>query len=58
MRMSGLELLIILAIVLLVFGPKQLPKLTNAVNDSMKKLKKANKEGKTDEEDENSNITE
>lgn len=39
MRLGFLELAVILVIVLLVFGPKQIPKLTSAVNDSAKKFK-------------------
>ena len=35
------ELLIILAIVLLLFGSKQLPKLTKSVGDSIRELRKS-----------------
>lgn len=47
MRIGFLELAVILAIVLLILGPKQLPKLTSAINNSAKEFKKELK--KTDE---------
>ncbi len=46
MRFGGLEILVIFAIVLLFFGPKQIPKLTSTLKDAIKNFK----EGSTDEE--------
>lgn len=40
MRFGFLELVVLLAIVLLAVGPKQLPKLTAAINDSVKSFRK------------------
>ena len=40
MRIGFCELLMILAIVLLFIGPKQLPKLTGAIKESVKEFKK------------------
>lgn len=37
--MGGLELIIILIIVLLLFGPKNLPKLSRAIGEAVKNLK-------------------
>lgn len=39
MRLGFLELAVILAIMVLVIGPTQIPKLTSAIGDSMKKFK-------------------
>lgn len=47
MRLFGLgvpELVVILAIVLLIFGPKQLPKLGGAIGKSIKGLRSGMKE--------------
>lgn len=38
--MGWLELLIILAVVLIIFGPKNLPKLGNAIGKGIKSLRK------------------
>jgi len=48
MRFGFLELVVVLAIVALVFGPKQIPKLTKAVSDSISSFRS---ELKTDGED-------
>jgi sec-independent protein translocase protein TatA len=48
MRISTNELLIVLLIVLVIFGPKQLPKLGKMFGKTMKGFK----EGVTDDEDE------
>lgn len=39
MRFGFLELIIILGIITLLLGPKQIPKLTKAISDSAKSLK-------------------
>ena len=49
MRLGTLELLAILAIVLVVFGPSQLPKLTKMFGKSVKNFREA--VGDTDEEE-------
>ena len=46
MRFGGLEILVIFAIVLLFFGPKQIPKLASTLKDAIKNFK----EDSTDEE--------
>jgi len=48
MKLSVQELLIVLAIVLIIFGPTQIPKLVK----SIKKSSKAIQEGLKDEEEE------
>lgn len=40
MRLGFFEILAIFAIILLILGPKQIPKLTKAVKDSVKSMKK------------------
>ena len=51
MKLGTTELLIILAIVLLLFGPSQLPKLTKMFGKSVKNFKDgmSDEEGKTEE---------
>ena len=39
-RVGFLELVIIFCGMLLIFGPKQLPKLTSAIRQSIKQIKK------------------
>jgi sec-independent protein translocase protein TatA len=39
MHFGVLELLIIAAIILLIFGPKQIPKLASTLRDSIKSFK-------------------
>ena len=39
LHLSGMELLIILVVVLLIFGPKNLPKLGNAIGRTVKNLR-------------------
>lgn len=40
MRFSMPELLVVLAIVMVIFGPKQLPRLGNMLGSSIKSFKK------------------
>ena len=49
MKLGVLELVIILFIVLLFVGPKQLPKITAAISESYKTIKKDIKESKNEE---------
>ncbi len=51
MRMSTTELVLILAVVLLLFGPRQIPRLARIAGEGVKKLRKAVR--KTDLSDEN-----
>ena len=44
MRFGGLEFLVVLIIILLFFGPKQIPKLTKTLKDSIKSFKDGAKE--------------
>lgn len=48
MKISTQELLIVFAIVLLVFGPSQLPKLGRIFGKSMKSFKDSMKDEETD----------
>lgn len=43
-RMGFTELLVILAIVLLLFGPKKLPELARSLGQAMKEFKKGQEE--------------
>ena len=54
------ELLIILVVVLLIFGPKNLPKLGSAIGKSVKGLREgmASDEGKVDIEEEEETVEE
>ena len=45
------ELLIILVVILLIFGPKNLPKLGSALGKTVKNLREGMGEGKTAEEE-------
>lgn len=40
MRISTMELLVVLVIVIVIFGPKQLPKLGKMLGSSIKNFKK------------------
>lgn len=51
MKLGTLELLAILAIVLVVFGPSQLPKLTKMFGKSVKSFREAVDEPDADTED-------
>jgi sec-independent protein translocase protein TatA len=51
MRIGTTELLIILAIVILVFGPSQLPKLMKMFKKSTKEFKKGMEEAEKDDDD-------
>lgn len=48
MNLGPMELVVILAVALLIFGPKNLPKLGSAVGKTVKNVR----EGMEDEEDE------
>lgn len=51
------ELLIILAVALLIFGPKSIPKIAKAIGNGLKEFKKASKgisDESSEEEDESS----
>ena len=51
MRMGLLELAVILILVALFAGPKQLPKLTKAITESMHSMKSEIKKPEESEED-------
>lgn len=42
--LGGTELMIILVIVLLLFGPSQLPKMARGIGDAIKEFKRAQRE--------------
>jgi sec-independent protein translocase protein TatA len=46
-----MELIVILVVVLLIFGPKNLPKLGSAIGKSVKNLRDGLDSGKKDKED-------
>ncbi|MCK4777546.1 MAG: twin-arginine translocase TatA/TatE family subunit, partial [Actinomycetia bacterium] len=46
------ELIIILFIVLLLFGPKRLPEMGKAIGQTIKEMKKSQKEASEDKEEE------
>ena len=50
--MGGIELVIILVVILLIFGPKNLPKLGNALGKTVSNLRSGMNEGKKKEGDE------
>ena len=50
--MGGLEIVIILIVVLLIFGPKNLPKLGSAIGKTMSNLRSGMNEGKKKKEEE------
>ena len=51
------ELLIILVIVLIFFGPKRLPEVAEAIGKSLQKFKKASRDVKSEIESENLDVT-
>lgn len=51
MRIGFLELTVILAIVLLFFGPKQVPKLASSLKDAVKEFKDGAAENPTETEE-------
>lgn len=51
MRIGTTELLIILAIVILVFGPSQIPKLSKMFKKSTKEFKKGMEEAEKEDDD-------
>lgn len=51
MKISVQELLIVLLIVLIVFGPTQLPKLTKSIGESLRSFKKGMEEESPKNED-------
>ncbi|MBN2184158.1 MAG: twin-arginine translocase TatA/TatE family subunit [Candidatus Krumholzibacteriota bacterium] len=52
------ELLIILVIVLIFFGPKRLPEVAEAIGKSLQKFKKASRDVKSEIESEKMNVSE
>lgn len=50
--MGGIEFIIILVVVLLIFGPKNLPKLGSALGKTMSNLRSGMNEGKKKKEEE------
>ena len=48
----GLDLIVILVIALLIFGPKKLPEMGSAIGKSIKEFKKGMKEGADPEDEE------
>lgn len=50
MRISTTELLIVLAVVIVIFGPTQIPKLTKMMGKSIKNLRAGMSEDDDDEE--------
>ena len=50
-KLGPLELVVILVVVLLLFGPKNLPKLGSAIGKSVKNLREGLDSGKKDKED-------
>lgn len=51
MKISVQELLIVLLIVLVIFGPTQLPKLAKTIGESLKGFKKGMEEEKPQQEE-------
>ena len=51
MKISVQELLIVLLIVLLIFGPTQLPKLAKTIGESLKGFKKGMEEDKCEQKE-------
>lgn len=61
MKLGGIgvpELLIILAVILLIFGPKNLPKLGSALGKTVKNLREGMGEGEEAAEDEEAEVEE
>ncbi|MBN1164213.1 MAG: twin-arginine translocase TatA/TatE family subunit [Candidatus Krumholzibacteriota bacterium] len=56
--MGWSELLIILFLVLIFFGPRRLPEVAEAIGKSMRKFKKASREVKDEIESSTSEISE
>lgn len=50
-KLGPMELVVILIVVLLIFGPKNLPKLGSAIGKSVKNLREGLDSGKKDKED-------
>ena len=50
-KLGPLELVVILVVVLLLFGPKNLPKLGSAIGKSVKNLREGLNSGKKDKAD-------
>ena len=51
MKISVQELLIVLLIVLVIFGPPQLPKLAKTIGESLKSFKKGMEEEQPEKEE-------
>lgn len=56
--MGGFELVIILVVILLIFGPKNLPKLGNALGKTMSNLRSGLNEGKKKKQEEDASDAE
>ncbi|WP_417230970.1 twin-arginine translocase TatA/TatE family subunit [Thermophilibacter sp.] len=54
--MGPLELVIILAVVLIIFGPKNLPKIGSALGKTVKNVREGMDEGSKDKDDDESPI--
>lgn len=50
-KLGPLELLVILIVVLIIFGPKNLPKLGSAIGKSVKNLREGMNSGKKEKEE-------
>ena len=51
MKISTTELLIVLAVVIVIFGPTQIPKLTKMMGKSIKNLRAGMSEGDEEKKD-------
>lgn len=55
-KIGATELLVILAIALLIFGPKNLPKLGKAIGQTINGFKKGHSEGADNDEEEKAEL--
>ena len=56
--MGGLEIIIILVVILIIFGPKNLPKLGNAIGKTLSNLRAGMNEGKKKDSDDSAKTEE
>lgn len=56
-NMGTMEIVVILAVVILIFGPSQLPKLARSMGETVKNFRKAGKELREGADDINDAIT-